>query len=61
MLHKTAITLIATISIGASLGCVDQVTPTSPPQSATRDVAPSTVTPALIRQLAAGFGPQGFT
>lgn len=57
MLHRTAITVLATISIGASVACVDQLTPTSPPPSATRDAGTtSTVTPALIRQLAAGRG-----
>lgn len=56
-MRKTAITVLATITIGASTGCVDQLTPTSPPASATRDAGTtSTVTPALIRQLAAGRG-----
>jgi cytochrome c peroxidase len=62
MLHKTAITLLATITLGASLGCVDQPTPTSPSLRTIHDASAlslgtaSTVTPALIRQLAAGRG-----
>lgn len=57
MPQKTAIRVLATITLGASLGCVDVPTPTSPPLSATHDATPaSTATPALIRQLAAGRG-----